>query len=512
MKKFNLRTLFIAITLISAAYANAQCWGVDMAFGGGTGIRLVGNQNCINYATRIIQLPDGSTLVGGSTINGATKVFIEKLRPNGTSDQTFGQYGKAELKLSIHTAPIFGKSVLYDMKVQADGYIVLCGFADSMYVDKAMVARLKPNGTLDSSFALNGVFRSSINNQDPILNDVEILSDGKILCCGGIGDSLILFRFNSNGTLDNTFNNTGYKIFPTLHIGDNMVKQADGKFIFTTNTRYSFGQTPFSEIVRIDVDGNLDLSFNGTGHVIFNPFNKSVAMHDLLLQSDGKILVSGTGVTASGTNSVAFVARYNANGTLDNTFNGTGYNYRNTTAVQESFSKLNIVDGKILAAGSTAAVQSQYKYMLASFEMNGQVESSFCGDGVTIFNVGVQSDACYDGLIQPDGKLLLTGSSSQSPSQYIPVTRYSYGQATTIEDDEQNVKIALVPNPAQNYLLIRGDISVDQISLFDLSGKQLGQYAMPENNRIDVSGLATGMYIAHIKAGGKSTQLKWMKE
>lgn len=71
-------------------------------------------------------------------------------------------------------------------------------------------------------------------------------------------------------------------------------------------------------LVRYDQYGNLDTSFNGTGKVITNIGNGVVTRsRNAILQSDGKILVSGTH------DGDMLVMRYNTNGTLDSSF-GTG--------------------------------------------------------------------------------------------------------------------------------------------------------------------------------------------
>src|SRR5207245_8040541 len=81
------------------------------------------------------------------------------------------------------------------------------------------------------------------------------------------------------------------------------------------NPRFQFA------LVRYNADGSLDLTFNGTGKV-----NTPITVNDrawaLALQTDGKIVVAGD--TNDGNPSKFAVARYNSNGSLDSSFNGTG--------------------------------------------------------------------------------------------------------------------------------------------------------------------------------------------
>src|SRR5436190_49235 len=99
--------------------------------------------------------------------------------------------------------------------------------------------------------------------------------------------------------------------------------------------------------------GNLDLSFNSTGKVTTSLFSDTFdRAFAVAVQSDGKIVVAGS--TDNGNSTKIAVLRYNPNGTLDNTFNGTGmvstsnggvYDFANALAIQP--------DGKILVTGES---------------------------------------------------------------------------------------------------------------------------------------------------------------
>ena len=131
----------------------------------------------------------------------------------------------------------------------------------------------------------------------------------------------------SGGLLDPTFNGTGEKVLSSsvMRVGNDVnngvAVQPDGKIVGVGSvTRDKFGDQAIS-VVRMNPDGTLDSTFNGTGMATISvgtqAFGEAVA-----LQPDGKILVGGRAFVKGGTEDV--VARLNANGSLDTTFGNTG--------------------------------------------------------------------------------------------------------------------------------------------------------------------------------------------
>src|SRR5687768_5454980 len=91
--------------------------------------------------------------------------------------------------------------------------------------------------------------------------------------------------------------------------------QPDGKVLVAGSSSGDFA------LVRYHSDGRLDTSFNGTGRVTTN-FGSFESARSMALQSDGKILLGGS--TGSTSDRFVALARYNPDGSLDTSFNGTG--------------------------------------------------------------------------------------------------------------------------------------------------------------------------------------------
>jgi uncharacterized delta-60 repeat protein len=143
------------------------------------------------------------------------------------------------------------------------------------------IVRINTDASYDSTF----IPSSSINNS---INTIAIQNDQKIVC--GTFSSPGIFRLNTSGSLDTSFNN-GQNGFNNTLLG--IAIQSDGKIlaggIFT-----SYNGTSINRIVRLNTDGSIDSSFNiGSG---FNNWVYSVA-----IQNDGKILAGGIFTSYNGT-------------------------------------------------------------------------------------------------------------------------------------------------------------------------------------------------------------------
>jgi uncharacterized delta-60 repeat protein len=189
-------------------------------------------------------------------------------------------------------------------------------------------------------------------------HSVAIQSDGKIVAAGASSNGsrydFALVRYNTDWTLDTTFNGTG-KV--TTSVGtDNasafaVAIQTDGKIVAAG---FSIGSNADFALVRYNADGTLDTSFNGTGKVTTPIGSGNDFVYSVTIQSDGKIVAAGSRQDGS---IDAVLVRYNANGTLDTSFNGTGIVTPpiNSNDTESARSVVIQTDGKILAGTAKTA-------------------------------------------------------------------------------------------------------------------------------------------------------------
>lgn len=344
---------------------------------------------------------------------------------NGSLDATFDADGIVTTEIGG------GNNVALGVAVQRDGKIVAAGYCLNGATDDFAVARYNPNGSLDETFDGdsgngNGIVTTSITaNYDEALA-IVIQSDGKILLAGqasnGANTDIALVRYNQNGTLDTSFDGDGI-VTTTIGTGSESVRSIalspDGKIIVTGQTFN--GANLDIPIVRYNPNGSLDTAFNGSGIVTVAVGAGTDTAYGVLVQPDGKTVVAG--YYFNGTNNDVVVLRLNENGVLDATF-GTGGIV--TTAVgpltEEAFAVALQTDGKIVIAGCiNMGVNNDF--LLVRYNSNGSLDGSFGTNGATVTPIGNGADIANAVTIQPDGKIVAAGFSSNGANNDFAVIR-----------------------------------------------------------------------------------------
>ncbi|MBD8904892.1 hypothetical protein MBTS_22085, partial [Methylobacterium bullatum] len=138
------------------------------------------------------------------------------------------------------------------------------------------------------------------------------------------GTDFAMVRYNANGSLDTTFGSSG-KILTPISMGPSadyaysVTVQADGKIV-VAGQGFSAGTSNDFAVVRYNADGSLDTGFGTGGKILTSVGTGSDTGQSVTVQADGKIVVAGYG-QGSGTGYDFAVVRYNADGSLDTSFN-----------------------------------------------------------------------------------------------------------------------------------------------------------------------------------------------
>lgn len=313
--------------------------------------------------------------------------------------------------------------------VQADGRIVVVGFATVGTDTDFAVARYNSDGTLDTTFNGTGRVLTDIAGNGDSANSVAIQSDGKILAAGygndGSNNNFAVVRYNANGSLDTTFNGTGKVITPfgtNFSIASSVAVQSDGKIVLAG---YVLNGLDFDfAIARYNANGTLDTTFNGTGQLILAAPGTDDQINSIALQADGKIVLAGYSTDNAGTTDCV-VARLNTNGTLDATFNGTGKVTTSLSAADETFTAVAVQsDGKIVAAGK-ASNGVDYDFAVVRYTAAGALDTTFNGTGKVLTPFGTGDDSISGMALQTDGKIVVAGTSLGGSGNTCAVARYT---------------------------------------------------------------------------------------
>jgi len=200
--------------------------------------------------------------------------------------------------------------------VQGDGKIVTAGGTETLGGD-FLVYRFNADGSADQSFGLGGVVGTDIAGRADIARAIALQGDGKIIVAGSSDGEFALARYNANGSPDTTFGTNGVVTTPfgADATALDVAIQDDGKIVAAGRSSATAGGTSTFALVRYNADGSLDTSFDGDGKVTTG-FGLTAA-NSVAMAPGGRIVAGGTAETNHGD---AALVRYLADGSLDPTF------------------------------------------------------------------------------------------------------------------------------------------------------------------------------------------------
>ncbi|MFN8178769.1 MAG: FlgD immunoglobulin-like domain containing protein [bacterium] len=353
-----------------------------------------------NAAFALEQQAGKIVLVGSGVSNSVNHDFmILKLQSNGAFDTSFDGDGIRLQDVSDVAA------TLRHATRGADGKIVTFGDINLPSGMVWAIARLNEDGSLDPSFASGG--KLLLPTGGPA-GAVAIQPDGRIVATGTHLSQFSICRFTDSGTLDPTFGSGALVDTPIGSATDArphaVALQADGKIV-VAGAEVTAGNTDIA-LVRYNPDGTLDTSFSGDGIVSATVGTGTDYALDVKIQSDGKIVVCGFAELGGGTD-LALV-RFLANGSIDNTFGSFGRVATDLGGVDEAaYSMVIQPDGKVVVAGYTSA--GGYDFAVVRYNANGTLDTSFDGDGKVTTPIGLATDAALSIARQADGKLVVAG-------------------------------------------------------------------------------------------------------
>ncbi len=442
--------------------------------------------NRMHYLTAVITIAGLLFLATPSPIAAAP----------GDLDPTFGNGGK--VLTPIGNA---GGSAAYDLIFQQDGKIVVVGLSNSGTTstpnyDFALV-RYNTDGTLDNSFGTGGKVTTDFGGTSDQAVAVALQPDGKIVVVGGSDSSsastnFALARYNTDGTLDSSFG-TGGKVITDFAGGSDaanaVVIQSNGKIIAAGYSRTSNVQGDDFAVVRYNTDGSLDNSF-GTGGKVLTDFGGSLEFADeIIIQSDGKIIAAGTSgnfVSGSGFRRKFTLVRYNADGSLDTSF-GTGGKVQTSIRLDDTAYAAAIqADGKIVLAGfSSTGTAGSADFAAVRYNPDGSLDNSFGTGGTVLTDFGGSgSDVARAVVIQSNGKIVVVGDTGSSSNRDFAVARYNTDGSLDSSFGTSGKVITPVGN-SSNDLVNAADIQADG-KIVVVGGSTTGTFPSPTNTEFAV--------------------------
>jgi uncharacterized delta-60 repeat protein len=299
---------------------------------------------------------------------------------------------------------------------------------------------------LDPSFGSGGTLIADFDQPDDSARDVALQRDGRIVVVGSVlarytaagspdptfsGDGRVpgaaagvaiqpdgmivtagatVSRYRPNGSPDPGFSGDG-KTPSGFSLGASAVAvQSDGKIVVAGTG--GFGGASSLQVLRLNRDGSPDTGFSGDGRTSASPYATNNAA-GLAIQPDGKIVVAGS---FGGMSSSRFgVVRFNADGFADRSFGARGYaeeDFGVSEPSEDGAAGVAIqADGRIVLAGQAEGRAGRNRFAVVRYNGSGSLDRSFSRDGRVLVDVPLASGA-DDVALQPGGRIVAGGSAS----------------------------------------------------------------------------------------------------
>jgi uncharacterized delta-60 repeat protein len=510
-----MRLKFYILLLIAAVLptlSQAQLSALDPTFDT-DGISIIQFGASQDEATSIAVQADGKILLAGHSNNSFA---LARFNTDGSLDNSFDTDGKV-------TTSFWGSNNICNaVAVQNDGKILVAGYTDNNdSTGDFAIARFNTDGSLDNTFDTDGKVTTDFGGVNDNAWSMVIQSDGKIIVAGTwdntVDRDFSIARYNTNGSLDTTFSLDG-KVNTDLggsdDYGRSVTIQNDGKIIMAGFKEY-MGDHDFA-LVRYNADGTLDNSFDTDGVVItaFGTYLSSA--FSVTVQPDGKIVAAGEQLYPA-TGDFA-LARYNSDGSLDNTFDTDGMVTTDFGALDAAGRSVRILsDGKIFVGGVSGDITNLY-YTLVRYNADGSLDGTFDFDGkVSVEPAGYRSvGSCL--AIQTDGKAVMGGWVNSGLVYNFAAMRFGLNVTTPAGIEENNLAelINIYPNPASGWitLSLKKDLENASFKLVNATGETVIQKQGLSGNilTLDLSAQAAGVYFICLETGTGQYHQKIIKQ
>jgi uncharacterized delta-60 repeat protein len=339
----------------------------DPDFGGGDG-RVVTNLGATDYGFDVAIPPDGGIVVAGERVSGSgSRMALLRYGPKGRLDKDFG--GGDGVVLTSFGKKTQGASAVV---VGASGNITIGGYTSNGGTSRFALARYGPRGVLDRDFGRKGLVTTDLTAAGEGIKDMVIVEGGKIVVAGfaevGLTPQFAVARYLVRGGLDRTFGTKkGYSLTDLSKGPDTAygIAEGPGGQLLTCGLAGNRQRNDWG-LARYGAKGRLDGSFSGNGRTILNMGKGFGSAYGCAALRSGKIVVVGRG-RRTGKGEEFAVARLKANGSLDGTFGKQGKAYADFFDGNDTARDLVIQsNGKIVVVGD-ATERSVIRMGMARF-------------------------------------------------------------------------------------------------------------------------------------------------
>lgn len=502
-------TLTFFYSLIASCLL-AQYVGLDDVYGGGDGISSpyfagVANDSRSNYM--IVDASNNSFHFGSTELDGNPTFSCAKLNHLGNYASGFGQSGQTVIGTEYSYTTLIGADFYFN------GKILICGtFYDDNYPNYGgVVFRMNSNGTLDQTFS-NDLVGSFLQTEEASFDIASVgcavLDNSKSFAAFNYSEpgfrNVMLVKYTAAGDEDLTFDDDGIMF---ISLGELLLItdiKDDGTFIYMCGVTIDSFDNIKSVVIKLDQNGNFVSNFGNGSYADMGDPEHLYTTSKLYLGSEGEIFITGQNQSDD-----AFVAKMLSNGTMDTGFGLDGIATYEGISETMGRSIDMTPDGKLIIGGEQIDGEGIKKSFIAQFNSDGTLDDSFGEDGSYLPDFDFENDMIQSIHVLDDGDFVTSGYGNMSGAvnQYICAKFHTSG-AEVLRIDE--LMLRLYPNPTLGELFIRtSGVQNSSIQISNVFGDVVLVAPLNEPQvRIDVSHLSTGVYHALVFDHSGN---KWMK-
>lgn len=459
------------VFILFFALSKAQNVIIDTSFGT-NGITEMPFNSSGNDISKSILLTNGKIIFISTKINGTNnnEVFITRINSNGTIDTSFGVNG--------FVSPNIQGNYQISTKILNDNSILVYGGYNPVKVIK-----YSENGIIDNTYGINGEVEIGTNifpwESDISFsnNNLILLSDGSVIVRYFQNPNSFLKKLLPNGTTDTTFGSNG------------IVSNIISKYIFISNDNkiigFKFSSNSYT-IEKFNLNGTLDNTFGTNGNMVINlPYSNFESKY---IEQDnlGRFLIEKLNFNSN----PAFLFdafRLDTNGQIDTSFGSNGFisfNNFQTLIVPTTYN-----NNKYYFGGTTIVSNALDNLIMLKHNENGTLDTNFNGNGYKIENTNSIQEVCESINIQSDGKILVSGEYLNGTTKKLYLMRYVDQNLSTVDFENTKLKIN---NPINEILNITTDKEIKNVLIIGTDGKIIIE---TKEKNINTSKISKGIYI-----------------
>ena len=416
-----------AVALVVASFvpmASAAPGEPDPTFGTGGVLRILPSNEDI-VLRGVAAQPDGKIVLAGGDFVTKTTIVV-RLLENGALDPGFG--GDGIVNLALGTESSAAQAVL----VQPDGKILVAGSAKGAANFDFMFARLNSDGSPDPTFGGgDGNELVPIGAEGDRAMALALGPGGRIVAAGEASfpasEAAAVVVLGPNGLPDSGyFGGDGKATETTVPKGDRgaaAAMLADGRVLLAV-ANGAGGGDGFT-LIQLLAAGTRDPSFGGGDGLVEvappsvgSPTPVGGRIDDFELLADGRIVAAGYGFDQIGSpptlDSKAAVARFLADGQLDESFGAAGWSTHQFGPYEDSARMIDVTATGKLVIGAPNTVQSTplsiVSPALARLDSNGALDPTFGSGGVVLNGITAPFGESFESAaVDPKERTIVVG-------------------------------------------------------------------------------------------------------